>query len=332
MKAWILSAKGQPLALQEAATPLLLPGRVNVRVKAAALNHRDVWISQGQYAGIQFPIILGSDGAGTVEGVAKDVDKGWIGQEVLINPSFNWGPDEAVQGEQFQILGLPQDGTLAEIVSVPAEYLHAKPAHLTMAQAAALPLAGLTAFRALVSRARVQPGEKVLITGIGGGVALFALQFALAIGCEVWVTSGSEDKIRAAQSLGAKGGVNYRTEGWRKDLQAQAGAVDVVVDGAGGPGFAELLNVAAPGARIAIYGGTAGSLDGLSPQRLFWKQLSILGSTMGSPADFYNMLRFVEAHGIVPVIDEVFPFAETPEAFARMAAGKQFGKLVVEMA
>jgi NADPH:quinone reductase-like Zn-dependent oxidoreductase len=332
MKAWTLTAKDQPLALLSADKPLLLPGRVNVRVHAAALNHRDVWISKGQYAGIQFPIILGSDGAGVVDGVATNVDARWVGKEVIINPSLNWGPDEAAQGEQFQILGLPQNGTLAEFVSIPAEYLHEKPAHLSMAQAAALPLAGLTAFRALVARAHVQPGEKVLITGIGGGVALFALQFALAIGCEVWVTSGSDDKIRAAVARGAKGGVNYRKEGWRKDLQAQSGLVDVVIDGAGGPGFAELLNVVAPGARIAIYGGTAGSLDSLSPQRLFWKQASILGSTMGSPSDFYNMLRFVEAHQIVPIIDEVFPFADTPAAFEKMATGQQFGKLVIEIA
>lgn len=331
MKAWTLSAKDQPLALQTVDVPLLLPGRANVRIHAAALNHRDVWISKGQYAGIQYPIILGSDGAGNVSGCATNVDPAWVGQDVLINPSFNWGPDEACQGDTFQILGLPQNGTFSEIVSVPAEYLHPKPAHLSMAQAAALPLAGLTAFRALVSRARVQPGDKVLITGIGGGVALFALQFALSIGCEVWVTSGSEDKLRAAQALGAKGGVNYRQEGWRKTLQAAAGLFDVMIDGAGGPGFAELLNVAAPGARIAIYGGTAGNLDGLSPQRLFWKQVSLLGSTMGSPSDFHNMLRFVAANGIVPVIDEVFPFAETPAAFAKMSDGKQFGKLVVEM-
>jgi zinc-binding alcohol dehydrogenase/oxidoreductase len=331
MKAWILSAASQPIALQSADLPAMPAGHARVRIHATALNHRDVWISKGQYAGIQYPIILGSDGAGIVEAVGQAADNAWINQAVLINPSFNWGADEACQGDQFEILGLPQNGTLAEYVAVPVDYLHLKPAHLSMAQAAALPLAGLTAFRALVSRARVQPGEHVLVTGIGGGVALFALQFALAIGCKVWVTSGDDNKIRAAVALGAQGGVNYRQPNWRKDLQAQSGPIDVVIDGAGGPGFAELMNIAAPGARIAIYGGTAGNLDGLSPQRIFWKQISILGSTMGSAADFHNMLRFVDRYGIIPVIDEIFPFEEADQAFQKMSEGKQFGKLVIDV-
>lgn len=330
MKAWILEGKDKALALKEAAVPLTTPGRVNVKVHAAALNHRDVWITQGQYAGIQYPIILGSDGVGEVVAVGNGVSDRWVGQSVIINPSHGWGADEGFQGNDFKILGLPENGTMAEIVSVPEEYLHAKPAYLSAAQAAALPLAGLTAFRALFSRARVQPQEKVLVTGIGGGVALFALQFAVAMGCEVWVSSGSEAKIQSAVSLGAKGGVNYRQDGWRKTLQEKAGFFDVVIDGAGGPGFGELLNIAAPGGRICIYGGTAGNMDGISPQRIFWKQLSILGCTMGSPSDFHNLLRFVEAHQIVPIIDEVFPFAEADQAFQKMAEGKQFGKLVVE--
>lgn len=331
MKAIQIVGKEMPLVTKQVVDPLPTPGMAIVRVKAAALNHRDVWIWKGQYAGIEYPLIPGSDCAGVVESVAKDVEGSWVGKQVLVNPSHNWGADEACQGVAYKILGLPDQGTLAELVAVPAEHLHEMPAHLSFEQASALPLAGLTAFRALFSRARLQPGERVLVTGIGGGVALFALQFAVAAGTEVWVTSSSPEKIQAAEGLGAKGGANYKQADWRKSLQEKAGLFDVIIDGAGGPGFAELINLCAAGARIAIYGGTAGNIESISPQKLFWKQISILGSTMGSPADFHNMIRFVNAYKIVPVMDEVYPFEEASEAFAKMNEGKQFGKIVVRV-
>src|SRR6185436_10502176 len=166
-------------------------GEVVVTLRAAALNHRDVWIKTGQYAGLKWPCIPGSDGAGTVSGTGEGVDAAWKNREVIINPSFGWGDHEAAQGGQFTILGLPRDGTLAEKIAVPATQLAPKPSHLSWEEAAALPLAGLTAYRAVHARAKVQRGERVLISGIGGGVALFALQFAVATGAEVWVTSSS---------------------------------------------------------------------------------------------------------------------------------------------
>lgn len=331
MKAIVLEGKDLPLQIKTVSDPLLKTAKVQIRIKAAALNHRDLWIAKGQYAGIHYPIILGSDGAGIVERVAKDVPESLVGTKVIINPSFNWGEDEEVHGKDFKILGLPDNGTLSELVNVSLEYVHPMPEHLTFVQAAALPLAGLTAYRALFKRAHTQAGDRVLVTGIGGGVAQFALQFALKVGCEVWVTSGSESKIKAAISMGAKGGGNYKEDGWGKSLREAAGNFDVIIDGAGGSGFADLTELAATGGRIVIYGGTRGNLDKVSPQRIFWKQLSILGSTMGSPSDFHNMLRFVNDHGIVPVIDEVFSFEEAIQAFAKMDAGTQAGKLVVEV-
>jgi zinc-binding alcohol dehydrogenase/oxidoreductase len=331
MKAYVLEAKDKPLTLKTVADPLLKAGMVQIRLKAAALNHRDLWIVKGQYAGIQYPVILGSDGAGVVEKLGKEVSGFTIGDKVIVNPSFHWGEDEAAQGKDFKILGLPDNGTLAELVNVPVEYVHPMPEHLTFVQAAALPLAGLTAYRALFKRAHTMPGDRVLITGIGGGVAQFALQFALAAGCETWVTSGSAAKLKLAMGMGAKGGGNYKEEGWAKKLREAAGGFDVIIDGAGGPGFGDLTELAGAGGRIAIYGGTRGNLEKVSPQRIFWKQLSILGSTMGSPSDFHNLLQFVNAHGIVPVIDEVFPFAEAWGAFEKMDRGEQVGKLVVEV-
>lgn len=331
MKAVVLEAKGQALVIREIDAPLLVKGMVELRIKAAALNHRDLWITKGLYAGIKYPMVLGSDGSGVVERVGKEVSEDWIGKEVLINPSMFWGEEEGFQGSDFKILGLPDFGTLAETLIIPAEYLHPMPSHLTFAQAAALPLAGLTAYRALFGRAKVGAAEKILITGAGGGVAQFALQFAVAIGCEVWVTSGNPQKIKLAKGNGAKGGVNYKDSDWASQLREKAGVFDVIIDGAAGEGFASLLDLAAPGCRIVVYGGTNGNIEKISPQKLFWKQISILGSTMGSPNDFHNMLRFVEMHQIVPVIDEVFPFENVQDAFVKMDEGSQIGKLVIEM-
>ena len=176
MQALVLDAANRPLQFRNVADPVAGPGEVVVALAAAALNHRDLWIQKGQYAGLKFPIILGSDGCGTVTSCGEGVDPTWANRAVIINPGFDWGGREAVQHRQFRILGLPDDGTFAERVRVPASALVAKPAHLDATHAAALPLAGLTAYRALFSRAGLQAGERVLITGVGGGGALFALQ------------------------------------------------------------------------------------------------------------------------------------------------------------
>src|SRR5947209_7640886 len=178
MRAVQLSAVNQ-LAIVDVPDPVPAAGETLVSLRAAALNHRDVWIKAGQYAGLKWPCIPGSDGAGTTA----------AGEAVIINPSFNWGEREAAQGAAFSILGLPRDGTLAEKITVPATQLTAKPAHLSWEDAAALPLAGLTAYRAVFARGQLKAGERVLISGIGGGVALFAMQFAVAAKAEVWVTS-----------------------------------------------------------------------------------------------------------------------------------------------
>ncbi|MFN0202686.1 MAG: zinc-binding dehydrogenase [Bacteroidia bacterium] len=329
MKAAILTAKQTPFELLEWGLPPLQAEEVRVQVKAAALNRRDYWIQQGQYAGLKYPIIVGSDGAGIVTEVGEKVDKNWIGKEVILNPSHDWGENEAVQGKAYRILGLPEHGTLAEYVQITAKYLYPKPAHLSFEETAALPLAALTAFRALFSRAHCQAGDKVLITGVGGGVAAFALQFALAAGAEVYVTSSSPEKIEKAKELGAIDGINYKTEGWAKNLKALAGEFDVIVDSAGGDGFPFLIDLAKAGGRIVFYGGTNGLIPNLSPQKIFWKQLSILGSTMGSDKDFAEMLAFVNQHQIRPIIDSVFPLEQINEAMQKMASSSQLGKIVV---
>jgi zinc-binding alcohol dehydrogenase/oxidoreductase len=336
MKAVVLEAVNQAVTIKEVPTPQPAAGEAVVQLKAAALNHRDVFIQQGRYPGIKLPIILGSDGSGVVSAVGEGVSADWIGREVIINCSHNWGENERFNAKNYKILGLPDDGTFAEYIKIEAKYLVPKPTHLSFEAAAALPLAGVTGWRALMSRAKLQTNEKVLITGIGGGVALLVLQFAVATGAEVWVTSGSDEKIAQAIALGAKGGVNYKDDNWAKNLLAAAGAdrsgyFDVIIDSAGGAGFTKLVDVAAIGGRICFFGGTNGNITDLVPPKIFFKHLDILGSTMGSDRDFAEMVAFVKAHQIVPVIDSVFDLADTELALKKMDSGAQFGKIVLKI-
>ena len=175
------------------------------------------------------------------------------------------------------------------------------------------------------------PGERVLVTGIGGGVALFALQFAVASGNEVWVTSGSDEKIARAVELGARGGFRYDRDGWAAAASKEAGHFEVVIDSAGGAGFGALLDLAAPGGRIAFFGATRGSVPELALRKVFWRQISLLGTTMGSPADWSAMTDFVARHRLKPVISDVLPLERGPEAFDLMERGGQFGKIVIRM-
>jgi zinc-binding alcohol dehydrogenase/oxidoreductase len=336
MQAILVAETHQPVTLTTLETPTPGLGQALVKLRAAALNHRDVFVQQGLYPGMKLPVIPGADGAGVVAEIGENVDNELLGREVIINCSLDWGDNPNFYGPKFRILGMPDNGTFAEYVLVEAHTLHAKPAHLTFEEAAALPLAGLTAWRALMNRAQLSQthAARVLITGTGGGAALFALQFAVAAGAEVWVTSGSDEKIERAKALGATGGINYKEKDWHKTLMAQTGGgrngyFDVIIDSAAGPGFTLLTDVAAPGGRIAMFGGTAGKIDGLIPPKLFFKQLNIMGSTMGTPAEFTEMVAFVNQHQIRPVIDVVMPLAEAEAALRRMDAGQQFGKIVL---
>jgi NADPH:quinone reductase-like Zn-dependent oxidoreductase len=335
MQALQLDAVHQPAAVREIPAPTPGPGEILVRLHAAALNHRDVWIQKGQYAGIKLPCTLGADGAGEVAAHGPDVpaDAPAVGSRVLIYPGLRWGASPRAQAKDFVVLGMPDPGTFAEYISLPAQYIFPLPAHLGFEQGAALPLAGLTAYRAAFTRAQVQPGERVLVTGVGGGVALTAVQLCAAQGAEVWVTSSSDEKIARAREFGAHGGINYNAEGWAKTLTQQAGGpFDVIIDSAAGAAFGLLLDAAAPGGRIVFYGATLGNIPDLPPAKVFWKQLSILGSTMGSEQDFAAMLALVAGKKLVPVVDQVFSLAEGEAALRRMETGAQFGKIVLKIA
>jgi zinc-binding alcohol dehydrogenase/oxidoreductase len=336
MKAVVLHKLGdiseldKNLLIEEVPVPEVSGDEVLIKVHYASLNHRDVWITKGLYSKIKLPLILGSDCSGTIEKLGGGAAGLEIGQEVIINPSINWGENDAYQSPAYEILGLPQDGTLAEYVKIKAKYVYPKPAHLNFEQASALPLGGLTAYRAAILKAKITPSDKVLITGIGGGVATFALLYSLAIGADTYVTSGSDEKITRAVSLGAKSGVNYKVDGWADTLKEKN--ITVVIDSSGGDTIAKALDFTSYGARIVTYGATNGTINDFDIRRVYWKQLQVLGSTMGSDKDFSEMLAFVNKNKIIPVVDEVFALEDTVSAFKRMNDGGQFGKIVIKIA
>ncbi len=335
MKAIVLKELGEAenLKLEEVPDPQPGAGEVVVRLKAAALNHRDVWIRRGLYAGIKVPIILGSDGAGIVSDLGEGVDRALDGQEVVINPSMDWGDDERIQQSNYRILGLPDDGTYAQLVKVPASNVNRKPASLSFEEAAALPLAALTAYRAVVTRAGVKKGEDVLVTGIGGGVSSFALQIAKQLGARVFVTSGSHEKLERAGGMGADGGANYKSEDWGKEIVAMCHGrgPHVVIDSAGGESLNKAIEIVRPGGRIVTYGATTGVVKQLEVRRIFWKQINLLGTTMGTASEFAAMLEFYHEAGLKPVVDKVFTLNDTPAAHRRMESAGQFGKIVLKI-
>ena len=324
-------APHQPAVARDIPTPQPTTGEVLVKLHASALNHRDVWIQKGQYAGIKLPCTLGADGAGEIAALGAGVEDWDVGAPVIIYPGVEWGDNERTQGRSFRVLGMPDPGTFAEYTTVPVGYVRPRPAHLNWEQAAALPLAGLTAYRAAFVRAQVQPGERVLVTGVGGGTAQVAAQFCAAAGAEVWVTSGNDDKITRALDLqlGLRGGINYKQANWGRTLTQGSGSFDVIIDSAGGEAFGALLDVAAPGGRIVFYGATLGSVPQFASAKVFWKQLSILGSSMGSEQDFDHMLAFVNKHQLVPIVDKTFPLAEGEAALRYLETGQQLGKVVL---
>ncbi len=332
MRALRLHELGGPASLrvERVAVPSPAPDEVLVRIRAAAFNRRDVFITQGLYPGIVLPATLGSDGAGEIAAVGAQVADRSVGDSVVIDPMLGWGDDPAVwDAGASSILGMPHPGTFAEFVAVPAANVYPRPASLTIEQAAAIPLAGLTAYRALVTRGGLRAGETVLIPGVGGGVQTFALIFAKALGARAIVTSSDDAKLERARVLGADVALNYRTDPtWHKTLRAEA-PIDLVVDSSGGDTLAKALDVVRPGGRVAIYGATRPEAS-IKLFPLFWKHVTIVGTSMGSPHDFAAMLALFD-DGPRPAIDAIVTLDDAPAAAARLLASAQFGKIVVRI-
>lgn len=331
MKAALFKEKNAPLSVEDIAKPTPGKGQVLVKLRAAALNHRDLWIQQEQSNPSAAGIVLGSDGSGVIEDVGEEVDDSLVGQAVVINPSIGWGKNPLVQADAFKILGFPDHGTFSEYLAISRKQVVEKPEHLSFEEAAAMPLSALTAYRALFTKARLRPGEKVLVTGIGGGAALWALKLAVSFQAKVFITSGSPEKLIRGLAMGAVAGFNYKEPDWVNKVQQSAGGIDVIIDSAGGDQFPSFLDLVVPGGRIVNFGRTAGQIPSLNTRTLYWKQISILGTTMGTEDEFLSMLDFVHKHRLTPVIDRSFPLNEVNEAFARMRQGGHFGKIVIKI-
>ena len=314
------------------------PKDVVVRLRAAALNHIDLWNRKGLTGmKVEFPHILGADGAGVVEEAGSEVAHCKKGDAVCLYPPAGCGDCEFCRTDRdfmcvrLRVLGEGMNGTYAEYVAVPGANCFPVPEGYGFDEAAAFPLVFVTVWRMLVTNARLAPGEKVLILGIGGGVALAALQIAKAMNAWVAVTSGSDEKVEGARRLGADHGLNYRTQDFVRAMRDVTGkrGVDVVVDCVGGDSWAKSLAALAKGGRLVTCGATTGANPPTDIRRIFWNHLSIFGSTLGSREEFEQVLRFVEAAKVKPVIDESFPLAEARAAQTKLEAGRQFGKVVL---
>ena len=321
--------------------PAPAPGEVRLRVMAAALNHLDVFLVAG-LPGITIapPFVVATDGAGIVESVGAGVTHVAVGDHAIVNPGVSCGVCEyCLAGEQplcmrFAILGEHRPGFAAEYVVVPARNVAAIPATIPWAQAAAFPLATLTAWRMVVTRAQVQQGDDVLIWGIGGGVALAALAICVARGARVWVTSSSAAKLERAIALGAHAGLDYTSQDVGRAIRQATNkrGVDVVIDSVGEATWTQSLTALGRRGRLVTCGGTSGPMVQTDVRRLFWNQWSLLGSTMGNDAEFAAITAEVRAGRLVPQVDSVHALADGRAAYERLASGAQFGKVVIRVA
>jgi NADPH:quinone reductase-like Zn-dependent oxidoreductase len=331
MRAVRLNEIGGPekLHVEQIPKPEPQAGEVLIKVARAAFNRRDVFITQGLYPGIQLPVTPGSDGFGHVAALGTGAKAPPVGTPVVMNPEIGWEDDPSTLSANARILGMPIDGTFAEYVIAPAENVFAKPANLGDDEAAAIPLAGLTAYRAAFTRGGLTKDDVVFIPGIGSGVQTMVLSYAVHVGARTIVTSGSDEKLAHAKALGASEGVNYKTNpDWHKDVRKLSdGGPTLTVDCNGGEVFARALDIARFGGRVVSYGGTNGDAK-IRPFSIFWKHLSVLGTSMGSPSDFAAMLALFGS-GLKPVVDRVFPMDDVVDAAERVLKGEQMGKVVL---
>ncbi|MER3409394.1 MAG: alcohol dehydrogenase [Thermoleophilia bacterium] len=327
MKAVRIHEEGGPevLRYEEVADPSPGAGEVLVRLRAASLNHLDLWLRKG-LPSVPKPRILGADGAGLVEALGSGVEGFQVGQAVVINPGIE-------RDGQILILGEHCDGTHAELVAVPATNVYPLPPGLSFEEGAAFPLVFETAYRMLVTKAGLREGEWVLVWGVGGGVASAAFQIAKALGARVIATSGSDDKLARAAELGADVTVNHRGGDVKAAVQeaTQGRGADVVVEHVGEATWRTSLDVAGRGGRIVVCGATSGPNPPAALHRVWWKELVIYGSTMGTKADFEGAYALLASGRAKPMVDSVFPLSQARAAHERLESGDQFGKIILRI-
>ena len=342
MRAVVMRARGGPEVLEVADLPVPEPGpkEVRVRLKAAALNHLDVWVRKGVASPkLHLPHVLGADGSGVVDAVGPGVEGFAPGDEVVINPGLSCGRCErCLAGEdnlcpRYQILGEHRHGTYAEYVVLPEANLAPKPKNLSFEEAAAIPLTFLTAWQMVVDKLGVRPGDDVLVMAAGSGVSVAAIQIAKLFGARVIATAGSEDKLRRAKALGADETVNYTHPDWPKEVRRLTGGkgADKVVDHTGALYFDGVIKATANGGRIAIAGASSGYEGTLPFAHVFYRQLSILGSTMASKSRLFPILRFVEEWKLKPVVGQVLPLEAAAEGHRLLEERRVFGKVVLQV-
>ncbi|MBI3724889.1 zinc-binding dehydrogenase [bacterium] len=320
--------------------PVPANGEALVRVRAASLNHLDLWVLKGRPGmKLEGEHVLGSDASGTVVALGDGAHGFAVNDEVLLNPGLSCGCCERCREgetslcEKFSLVGVSRAGTFAELVTVPVECLWRKPSHLSFEEAACVGIAYLTAWRMLFTRARLKAGETVLIHGIGGGVATAALQLVRLAGGDAIVTSSSLEKLARARSLGAAAGIDYKKDDVAKRAKELTGArgVDVVFDTVGAATLAQSQGAVRRGGRIVTCGVTGGVKGEIDVRELYWNQVELIGSTMGTPGEMRLLMRAVESNRLKPVIDTVRPLSEGKAALEQMERGAQLGKLVLKV-
>jgi zinc-binding alcohol dehydrogenase/oxidoreductase len=319
-----------PVEVREVADPLPEAEYVVVRLERAALNRMDA-MALADATKEPPGAILGSDGAGTVAAVGPQVQSAFaVGDEVIISPSINWGPDERAPGPDYEFVGSPR-GTHAELVAVPAVNLYPKPAHLTWEAASALPLAGVTAWRALMTRGRLRTGETVVIGAASSGVGALGIQMAAATGAHVVALTSGPDKAEALLELGATSVVDRTSSSFLNDLRRDTGGTaDLALDPTGAlwQTFADILR---PGGRLVVVGLMVAPVAELDVRSVYWKQLDVLGSSMGSADDFAALVDHVDEHHWAPKVDSVFPLERVADAYERLDAPQRVGKVVLDV-
>lgn len=299
------------------------PGEVRVRLKTAGLNHRDLFVLH-RHLPTEPPLIVGSDGAGVIDAIGEGVVGIEVGTEVMINPGLGWKEISDAPPEGFEIVGLPFHGTFAEQIIIPVENAVTKPAYLSWEEAGVLSLAALTAYRALFTRGQVRPGMNVFIPGVGGGVATFLLQFAIAAGAQVYVSSRSQEKRERALELGAVGAFDS-SEDW--SLALDGVKMDLVIESVGAATINKSMKQLRRGGTIVTFGSSTGDTVELNLREFFYGQYNLLGSTMGSSEEYKDMIEFITQHQIKPVMDNMYPLNQFEDAFKRLEEAKQLGKI-----
>ncbi len=299
------------------------PGEVRVKLKTAGINHRDLFVLH-RHKPTEPPLIIGSDGAGIIDAVGDDVKGVNVGDEVIINPGLGWKEKSDAPPEGFEIVGLPDHGTFADYIVIPAENAVPRPQHLIWEEAGVFGLAALTGYRALFTRGNITPGKTVLLPGVGSGVITFILKFAKTAGATVYVTSRSEEKLQRALELGADKAINSDGD-WNEQLNGEK--VDLVIESVGAATFNKSLGQLRPGGTIVTFGASAGDEVNIDLRSFFYGQYNMLGTTMGSAEEFKEMIKFVEKHKIKPEIEAIFPLSKYEIAFNRLEEAEQFGKI-----